>query len=198
MFERLQRRQPQDKPLLNLKYAEYLLLFRRAAANLQVNMVPCQGRHSGASVHRAENLRTLESIQKRGRWKSAKSVRRYEKNGTCCSELAPLGPGTVRTLQQPPALGFTSSPCLAYTASTGPSFVTDFFSANTDVQQFFLNRGVQCAKLDPFSDDYTIFDENSKDFAPSGRTLAVMLSPPVSSVSVARNRRPLRSATRPW
>ena len=32
----------------------------------------------------------------------------------------------------------------------------------------------------------------------SGRTLAVMLSPPVSSLSVARNHRPLRSATRPW
>ena len=30
VFERLQRRQPQDKPLFNLKYAEYLLLFRRA------------------------------------------------------------------------------------------------------------------------------------------------------------------------
>ena len=69
VFERLQRRQPQDKPLL----------FRRAAAHLQVDMVPYQGRHSGASVDRAENLRTSESIQKRGRWKSAKSVRRYEK-----------------------------------------------------------------------------------------------------------------------
>ena len=51
-FERLQRRKPQDKTLLNLKYAEYLLLFRRAAANLQVNMVPYQGRYSGASVDR--------------------------------------------------------------------------------------------------------------------------------------------------
>ena len=32
----------------------------------------------------------------------------------------------------------------------------------------------------------------------SGRTLAIVLSPPVSSLSIARNRRPLRSATRPW
>ena len=40
VFESLQRRQPQDKPLLNLNYAEYLLLFRRAVANLQVDMVP--------------------------------------------------------------------------------------------------------------------------------------------------------------
>ena len=42
VFERLQRRQPQDKHLLNLNYAEYLLLFHRAAANLQVDMVPYQ------------------------------------------------------------------------------------------------------------------------------------------------------------
>ena len=32
----------------------------------------------------------------------------------------------------------------------------------------------------------------------SGGTLAVMLSPPVSSLSVARNHRPLPSASRPW
>ena len=37
-------------------------------------------------------------------------------------------------------------------ASTAPSFVID----HTDLQQFFLNRGLQCAKLDPFSDDNTI------------------------------------------
>ena len=42
-------------------------------------------------------------------------------------------------------------------ASTAPSFVVDLSSANTDLQQFFLNRGLQCAKLDPFSDDNTIF-----------------------------------------
>ena len=53
VFERLQRRQPQDKLLLNLNYAEYLLLFRRAAANLQVDMVPYQGRPSRAPVDRA-------------------------------------------------------------------------------------------------------------------------------------------------
>ena len=90
VFERLQRRQSQDKPLLNLNYAEYLLLCRRAAENLQVDMVPYHGRHSEASVDRAENLRTLESIQKRGRWKSAQSVRRYEKKRTCQPELAQL------------------------------------------------------------------------------------------------------------
>ena len=89
----LQRRQPRDKPLLGLSYAEYLMLFRRAPANLQLNMVPYHGRHSGASVDGAENTRTLESVQKRGRWKSANSVRHHEKSGRVnqtWSELAPL------------------------------------------------------------------------------------------------------------
>ena len=37
----------------------------------------CNG---GASVEGAEHSRTLESAQKRGRWQSAKSVRRHEKS----------------------------------------------------------------------------------------------------------------------
>ena len=93
IFERLHRRQPQDKPLLTMNYAEYLLLFRRARANLQIDVVPCQGRHFGASVDRAKNSQTLQSIQKPGRWKSAKFVCRYEKNGRVnqsWSERAPL------------------------------------------------------------------------------------------------------------
>ena len=54
-------------------------------------------------------------------------------------------------------------------------------------------------KLDHCSDDSTIFDENLfLCILASGRTLAVMLSPPVFSLSVASNPRPLRGATRPW
>ena len=73
VFERLQRWRPQDKPLLNLNYAEYLVLFRRATANLQKDKVPYQGRHSGASVDRAENSQTLVSVQRRGRWSTRAS-----------------------------------------------------------------------------------------------------------------------------
>ena len=44
VFERLLRRQPQDKPLLGLSFAEYLVLFRRTAANLQTSTVhPWEG-----------------------------------------------------------------------------------------------------------------------------------------------------------
>ena len=121
VFERLQRRQPQDKPLLNLIYAEYLLLFRRR------ELASRHGRRSGDSVDRAEDLRTLESMQKRGRWKSAKSARRYEKSGRVnqsWSELAPL----VQALQSPP-FGFASWPCLPDTTSTASSFVVGLFSS---------------------------------------------------------------------
>ena len=68
-----------------------------------------------------------------------------------------MSPATLRALQQPSPLS---------TTSTAPSFVIDLFSANTDIQQFFLNRGVQCAKLDPFCLMTTqFFDYNSRDCA---------------------------------
>ena len=68
-----------------------------------------------------------------------------------------IGPGALRALQQLPALRFASWPCLTDTSSTASSFVIDLFSAGTDLQRFFL-----FARLHPFSDDDTIFDENSR------------------------------------
>ena len=202
------RRQPQDKVFLNLNYAEYLLLLRRAAANLQVDMVPYQGRDSGASVDRAENLRTLESIQEPRTMEISQVCAPLRKKGTCQPKLVrarSIGPGTMRALQQPPALSIASRSRLSDTASTAPSFVIDLFSANTDLQQdveqFFLNRGVQCAKLDlsfMMTAHFSTSVQEILGILASGRTLAAMVSPPVSSLSVARSHRPLRSATRPW
>ena len=81
-----------ERPLLGLSCAEYLVLFRRAAACLQIDMVPHEDRHSGASVDGAENTRTLESVQKRERWVSAKYVRRYEKSGRVKQTWSQLAP----------------------------------------------------------------------------------------------------------
>ena len=92
IFEQMARCQPASGRLLRMNYAEYLLIFRRAAANLGIEMVPYQGRHSGASVDRAEGRRSLEAIQKRGRWRSTKSVRRYEKAGRVNQTWAELSP----------------------------------------------------------------------------------------------------------
>ena len=48
-----------------------------------------------------------------------------------------FGPGTLRALQRPPALGFASRPCPTDTTSTAPSIVIDLFTANSDLQHFF-------------------------------------------------------------
>ena len=99
VFERFERRQPQHKPLLNQNYVEYLLLFRRAAANLQVDMVPYQGRHSVASVDRAENLRTLESIKKTRAMEISQVCAPLREKRTCQPKLVrarSIGPSTLR------------------------------------------------------------------------------------------------------
>ena len=147
-----------------------MLLCRRAAANLQVDTVPYQGRHSRASVERAESLRTLESVQETRVMEISQVCAPLREKRTCQSKLVrvrSIGPGTLRALQQPPALGIASWSRLSDTASIAQSFVIDLFCANTDLQQFFLNGGVQCAKLEPFSDDNTIFRREFKRFCAS-------------------------------
>jgi len=52
---------------------------QKSSLRLGVPVVPYQCRHSGASDDRATQARSLQEIQKRGQWKSAKSVVRYEK-----------------------------------------------------------------------------------------------------------------------
>ena len=152
--------------LLNLNYEEYLFLFRRAAANLQVDLVPYQGRHSGVSVDRAESLRTFGVHTKTQAMEISQVCTPLRVRRTCQPKLVrvrSIGPGTLRALQQPPALGFASLSCLTEATSTASSFVIDLVSAGTDLQRFFLKKGVQCARLEPFHDDNRIFDEHSRD-----------------------------------
>ena len=54
-------------------------LAQLVACNLQLHLVPYQGRHSGASIDRSERSRSSEEVTKRGRWKQFKNVARYEK-----------------------------------------------------------------------------------------------------------------------
>ena len=80
VFEKLQRRQPQNKrPLRSISF-----LFRRAVGKKQIKMVPYHGRRSGDSVDRAWDSRALEPAQEGARWRSATSVRRYEKKKRWC------------------------------------------------------------------------------------------------------------------
>jgi integrase len=65
-------------------YPSFCQEFNAALSELQMShlgVVPYTWRHSGASIDRAQNRRSLQEVQKRGRWKQPKSVSRYEKAG---------------------------------------------------------------------------------------------------------------------
>ena len=64
----------------NFSYANLVREFRTTSKRLGVDVVPYQCRHSGASHDRAVQLRSLLEIQKRGQWRSSRSVVRYEKS----------------------------------------------------------------------------------------------------------------------
>ena len=118
---------------------------------------------------------------------SAKCLRRIRPSGTqggrdkrtCQPKLVRARSpalGTLRALQQPSALGIASWSRLSDTASTvqNPIFFSDYYTGfSTRIQEILR-------------------------ILASVRTLAVMLAPAVSSLSVARNHRPSRSATRSW
>ena len=78
-------------------YHHLCAMFGEVVAELRVqNMVPYSLRHSGASWDATSGRRSLQGIQKRGRWKSHKSLVRYEKSGRIGVEYAKI-PVEVRT-----------------------------------------------------------------------------------------------------
>ena len=60
------------------------------------NPVLYMGRHTGASLDRLENRVSLSEVQKRGRWRSTASVRRYEKRALIQEVYNSLSAGTRR------------------------------------------------------------------------------------------------------
>ena len=54
--------------------------FRAAAARLGVWVDPYQTRHSGPSIDREAQWRTLAEVKQRGTWKADKSVQRHDKH----------------------------------------------------------------------------------------------------------------------
>ena len=70
--------------LLRFDYPAFVAEFNDALSELdmtRLNIIPYSWRHSGPSLDRAGNHRTLAEVQKRGRWKQMRSVARYEKAG---------------------------------------------------------------------------------------------------------------------
>ena len=57
-------------------------------------------RHGGASHDRGTAFRSLAEVAKRGRWRSAASVRRYEKHGRLAAQLWKLSAGTLVRVQR--------------------------------------------------------------------------------------------------
>ena len=75
------------EPLWKLSYADLVLVWRRACEELKlVNYVQYQLGHGGPLHDQALQPRSLESIQKRRRWKQLKSVTSYEKSGRVAQE----------------------------------------------------------------------------------------------------------------
>ena len=66
--------------LWNFSYLELVKTLKAAVAATGVMpLVPYQMRHSGPSIDRANNRRSLDECRKRGRWMSWRSLIRYEK-----------------------------------------------------------------------------------------------------------------------
>jgi len=82
-------------------YAQLVACWRKVTTSLQhPNFVPYELRHAGPSWERLLNLRTLAEVQKRGRWKTLKSVMRYEKAGRLQQEMARMEPSLRHHLEE--------------------------------------------------------------------------------------------------
>lgn len=92
VWQKMVEGEPSD-PLWNFDYPSYLKVFKAATAALKIQAVPYQARHSGPSIDRAQNLRTQAEVHKRGRWRSHRSLVRYEKHGRLQTVWNQLNPG---------------------------------------------------------------------------------------------------------
>ena len=78
---RLLAEEGQDQPLWHFDYPTLYRTLAEIGRKMNLIIVPYLMRHSGVSIDRAEQVRSTEECQKRGRWKHPSSMRRYEKTG---------------------------------------------------------------------------------------------------------------------
>lgn len=95
MFQKLKQGHPEE-PLWDFNYDEYSREFNKAAAHLGLEVTPYQTRHSGPSIDRSRRLRSQAEVQKRGQWKTQKSVQRYEKSARLAATFDAL-PADLQT-----------------------------------------------------------------------------------------------------
>jgi hypothetical protein len=97
---------PQLRPgetFVGVSYSTFLKIFGEASlkAGLGVwQVTPHVLRHTGPSIDYLRKARTLDEIQRRGRWASSNSVRRYERASQVNARLLALTDSTVRFLEQ--------------------------------------------------------------------------------------------------
>ena len=86
----LSLRSPMER-LFPWSYGEFLECFRQSAVAIGVpELAPYHMRHSGASWDRLQNLRSIDQVQRRGRWASHRNMLRYEKHGRMVSAFNSL------------------------------------------------------------------------------------------------------------
>ena len=81
---------PTEELLFPVTYREWYDNITQSAALLGLQLVPYQLRHSGASHDRLKNVRPPGDVLKRGRWRSLKSVARYERHASVGIEFRKL------------------------------------------------------------------------------------------------------------
>ena len=67
---------------------------RSSKFSVRIEAVPYQMRHPGPSLDLAQGIRDITSCQKRGRWATMTSLKRYEKHGRLNDTWRLLSPGT--------------------------------------------------------------------------------------------------------
>lgn len=96
LLHTLGRQRRPDDLLFATTQVTYAARFRQACLELRLEVLgmptPYQLRHAGATCDFVAHRRTLLEIQRRGRWRSQLSVRRYEKGGRLNEQLAKLPP----------------------------------------------------------------------------------------------------------
>ncbi|CAE8603762.1 unnamed protein product [Polarella glacialis] len=93
------RSRPGDEVVFKITQLQFAKLLKEAVTEMRLEGAgephPYRLRHGGASTDYAAGDRPLVDIQRRGRWRSYNSVRRYEKGGRLTQQLQQL-PARVR------------------------------------------------------------------------------------------------------
>ena len=94
---------PTEGPLFQINVHEFSGRLAEAAQELELDPLgelhPYRLRHTGASYDAAGRFRPIAEIQRRGRWRDPRSLRRYEHGARLNDLLARLVPGPRRQVQ---------------------------------------------------------------------------------------------------